>query len=50
MVSLDALFALEDIGIDGTLCEVSDTVKLCSFFCEDLDEFLTDDMTLLLRI
>ena len=50
MVSLDALFALENVRIDGALCEESDAVEFCCFFCEDLDELFTDDMTLLLRI
>ena len=50
MVSLDALFALEDVRVDGALCEEGDAVELCCFFSEDLDEFLADDVTLLLGI
>ena len=50
VVSLDALFTLKDVRIDGTLCEESDAVKLCSFFSENLDELFSDDVTLLLRI
>ncbi len=50
VVSLDALFALEDIRIDGALREECDAVELCSFFSKDLDELFADDVTLLLRI
>ena len=50
VVSLDALFTLKDVRIDGALCEEGDAVKLCSFFSENLDELFADDVTLLLRI
>ena len=50
VVSLDALFALENIRIDGALCEECDAVELCSFFSKDLDEFFADDVALLLGI
>ena len=50
VMSLDACFALKDIGINGSLAEELDAFELCSFLCEYLDEFLTDDVALLLGI
>ena len=50
MVSLDALFALEDIRIDSSLCKECNAVELCSFFGEYLNEFLAYNVALLFRI
>ena len=50
VVSLDAGFALKDVGPDSTLCQEGDVIKFSCFFREDVDELLADDVAFLLRI
>ena len=50
VVSLDTLLTLEDVRIDGALCEECNAVELCRFFSKDLDELFADDVALLLGI
>ena len=50
VMSLDSLLTLEDVGIDSTLTEVTDTLKLRSLLSEHLDELFADDVSLLLGI
>jgi len=56
VVGLDCLFAFslfdafEDIGINGALCKEADAVEFGGFFVENLDEFGTDDLSLLFGI
>ena len=55
MVALDdgrltAQTALDDIGVNGTLCEEIDLADLLCLFLKDADELLTDDLALALRL
>ena len=46
MVRLDAGLGLENVGVDGALAEEADSLELGRLLVEDLDELLTDDVTL----
>ncbi len=56
MVGFNCLFALfllytfEDIRIDSSLCEEGNVLKLTCFISENVDKFLTDDLTLALGL
>ena len=50
VVRFDACIALQDIGINGSLSQESDSFQLGSLLGEDIDKLFTDDMALLLRI
>ena len=49
VVRLDALVALNDVGIDRSLTEEVDALHLCGFLLEHMDELLADDLALALR-
>ena len=46
VVRLDAVFALQDVGINGTLCEEGDVLLLARFFLKYADELRADDLAL----
>ena len=46
VVRLDALFAFEDVGVDGALRQEFDAVELLRLLLKDLDEFRADDFAL----
>ena len=55
MVALDdgglaAQTALDDVGIDGALCQEIHLADLLGLFLEDTDELLADDLALALRL
>ena len=50
MVRLDAGFALENVGPDGSLCQELHAVELSGFVSEYVDELLADDVSLLFGI
>ena len=47
---LTAQTALDDIGVDGALCEEIDLADLLCLFLKDADELLADDLALALRL
>jgi len=47
---LTAQTALDDIGINGTLCKEIDLADLLCLFLKDADELLADDLALALRL
>ena len=50
VVRLDAGFALEDVGPDGSLCQELHAVKFSRFVSKYVDELLADDVSLLFGI
>ena len=50
VVCLDAGFALENVGPDGSLCQELHAVELSRLVSEYVDELLADDMSLLFGI
>ena len=47
---LTARTALDDIGVNGTLCKEIDLADLLRLFLKDADELLADDLALALRL
>ena len=47
---LTAQTALDDIGVNGTLCEEIDLTDPLCLFLKDADELLADDLALALRL
>ena len=50
MVGLDALVALDDVGVDRALAEEVDALELGGLFFKDVDELLADDLALALGL
>ena len=49
MVGLDAV-GFQNVGVNGALSQEGDALQLLSFFSENVDELLADDLALLLRV
>ena len=50
VVGLDALVALDDVGVDRALAEEVDALELGGLFFKDVDELLADDLALALGL
>ena len=49
MVGLDAV-GFQNVGVNGALSQEGDALQLLSFFSENVDELLADNLALLLRV